>query len=56
MRGFMRRVFRDTRGGTAIEYGLIAALIVLGMIVALNLFAAQSISTWTNVSNKVATG
>jgi pilus assembly protein Flp/PilA len=33
---FFKRLIKDTSGVTAIEYGLIAALIVIGSLVALN--------------------
>lgn len=48
-----KRLIRSTRGGTAIEYGLILALVVLAMMAALTEFAATSVNMWTNVSNKV---
>ena len=32
IRGFLRRLGADVRGATAVEYGLICALIILGMI------------------------
>ncbi|WP_293880424.1 Flp family type IVb pilin [Sphingomonas sp.] len=49
----MRALRRNTKGGTAIEYGLIAALVVIGMITALTAFANVSISMWNNISTKV---
>jgi pilus assembly protein Flp/PilA len=51
---FLRRLCRNRRGTTAIEYGLIAALIVLAMLTALKEFAFQSTSMWNNVSTKVS--
>ena len=53
MTSILRRLRRDEKGGTAIEYGLIAALIVIAMITALGAFANESITMWTNVGNKV---
>jgi pilus assembly protein Flp/PilA len=54
MRGtFFKRLLRDTRGGTAIEYGLIAALIVVAMIGALNSVAGETIIMWSNVDTKM---
>ena len=44
---------RDRRGATAIEYGLIAALIIISMMVALKNFASVSVNMWQNVSNKM---
>jgi pilus assembly protein Flp/PilA len=52
----MRRLFelcRDERGGTAIEYTLIGALIFLAMVGAVGLFADTTIGMWNDVSNKV---
>jgi pilus assembly protein Flp/PilA len=50
----IRRVFADRRGGTAIEYGLIASLIVIAMIASLSGLANQTVGMWGNVHTKVA--
>ncbi len=47
-------LLRDDRGGTAIEYGLIAALIVMGAFLGLQNFAGTSVKMWNNVSNTVS--
>jgi pilus assembly protein Flp/PilA len=47
------RLLRDNRGGTAIEYGFILALVVLALMAALVAFASASLDIWTNVSDKV---
>ncbi len=44
---------RDSRGATAVEYGLILALIVIVMIVALKQVANANTDMWRNVSDKV---
>jgi len=49
----MRALARDRKGATAIEYGLIVALVVIAMIVALTNFANISVGMWNNISNKV---
>jgi len=52
----MRRfkdLLADKRGATAIEYGLILALIFLAMMAALQGVATQSTKMWNNVSEKV---
>ena len=49
------QLLRNRRGGTAIEYGLIAALITLTMLAAFQGVAETSVALWGNVSNKVAT-
>jgi len=45
---------RDQRGATAIEYGLIMALIFLAMVTGVNAAATKTINMWTNVTNTVA--
>jgi pilus assembly protein Flp/PilA len=49
----MRALARDRKGATAVEYGLIVALVVLAMLAALTNFANVSVGMWNNVSNKV---
>ncbi|MFN3945413.1 MAG: Flp family type IVb pilin [Allosphingosinicella sp.] len=52
----MRRfgeLFKDERGATAIEYGLILALVFLAMVGAVNSFADVVINMWMGVSNDV---
>ena len=46
-------MLRDTRAATAIEYGLILALIVIAMMAALSTVADRTISMWTNISTQV---
>ncbi|PAX08505.1 Flp family type IVb pilin [Sphingomonas lenta] len=48
-----RAFLEDKRGGTAIEYGLIAALIVIAMMSALSAFADTAIGIWNFVGNAV---
>ncbi|HET9429105.1 MAG TPA: Flp family type IVb pilin [Allosphingosinicella sp.] len=53
----MRRffsIFKDERAATAVEYGLILALIFLAMIGGVSTFAGTTINMWDNVSNTVA--
>ncbi len=47
---------RDNRGATAVEYGLIAALVVLGAFFGMKNFANTSVSMWNNVSTTVQNG
>ncbi|MEO8375175.1 MAG: Flp family type IVb pilin [Sphingomonas bacterium] len=49
----IRRLAKNRRGGTAIEYGLIAALVVITMIAAFQQVAGTTIGMWTNVSTKM---
>jgi pilus assembly protein Flp/PilA len=52
MKAFLERLVRDTRGTSAVEMGLICALIVLAMLTALQGVANQTKATWNNVSSK----
>lgn len=49
----IKRLFDDRRGGTAIEYGLIVALIVITMVVAFVEVANTTTTMWGNVNNKI---
>jgi pilus assembly protein Flp/PilA len=51
----MSRLAKETRGATAIEYGMIAAVIVIVMIVSFREVAAVTIGMWNNVNTKVTT-
>ncbi len=48
-----RRVRADQRGATAIEYGLIAALIVIAMIGGLTALGGGAGGLWTKINNAV---
>jgi pilus assembly protein Flp/PilA len=43
---------KSQHGATAVEYGLIAALLVVAMMVGFNNFADSTNGMWNNVSNK----
>lgn len=47
------RAIRDDRGATAIEYGLIVALVVIAMIVGLTSLADTTTGLWNNVAARV---
>jgi len=49
----LRRLAESRKGATAVEYGLIVALIVLSMLGALQVTAGATIDLWNNVSTKV---
>jgi len=47
---FWARSFaRDTRGATALEYGLIIAVVVLALVVALQTFGVNFAALWDTV-------
>ena len=45
----LRKLLRDSRGATAVEYGLIVALIVIAMIGALESVANENTGLWARV-------
>lgn len=47
------KLLRDNRGATAIEYGLIAALIAVAAITAMTALGNQLSTTFSNVSNNM---
>lgn len=55
IRKCLRTLSAEDRGATAIEYGLIAALIVVAMMGGLSTLGAGSNGMWGRVSNNVST-
>jgi len=53
---FLKRLVRETKGATAVEYGLILALVFLGMLTGIQRFGQSAIGVWTSVSNAVTGG
>jgi pilus assembly protein Flp/PilA len=51
---FIRKIIRNEKGATAIEYGLIAALIAVAAITAMKSVGTTLNSTFTNVSTQMA--
>lgn len=49
----LHRLAPAQQGATAVEYGLILALVVLALIAALTGLGGQTGSLWSNVSSKV---
>jgi pilus assembly protein Flp/PilA len=50
------KLIKNEEGATAIEYGLIAALIAVAAIAAMQSIGTQLGATFNNVSNALATG
>ena len=46
----LKRILKDERGVSAVEYGLIAALIIIAMLAGLAQVASQTTGMWNNVS------
>ena len=53
MNHVLRQLARSRRGATAVEYGLIVAVIVITMVAALQGLANTTTGMWNNVSDKV---
>lgn len=51
---FFNKLARDEQGATAIEYGLIAALIAVAAITAMQSLGSQLGSTFSEVSTEMA--
>ena len=48
-----RKMFRDTKGATAIEYGLIAALIAVAAVTAMGALGSTVSNTFSNVETSM---
>ncbi|AYJ87619.1 Flp family type IVb pilin [Sphingomonas paeninsulae] len=49
----MRALALNKKGATAVEYGLIVALVCLGMLAGLQALGAATSGLWNNISTKV---
>jgi pilus assembly protein Flp/PilA len=49
----IRKLFKNEKGATAIEYGLIAALIAVAAIGAMSAIGTKLSSTFSNVGSKL---
>ena len=52
----VRKMFANKKGATAIEYGLIAALIAVAAITAMSAVGGQVTKTFTNVASNIKAG
>ncbi len=53
MINFLKKLYLSDRGATAVEYGLILALIALAAIVAITGVADETVNMWNDVANQV---
>jgi len=53
---FFNKLLRDEQGATAIEYGLIAALIAVAAITAMQSLGSELNTTFNTVQSKMAEG
>jgi len=51
---FTRKLLRDRRGTSAVEYGIILGMIVLGLFVAVGGVANETLHMWTHVQTETA--
>jgi len=49
---FLYRIARDSRGGTAIEYGLIVAMLVVSSLVAYQGLSDANIRNWMLIAER----
>jgi pilus assembly protein Flp/PilA len=50
---FIRKMIKNSKGATAIEYGLIAALVAIAAITAMTNLGTQVSKTFNNVSSNM---
>jgi pilus assembly protein Flp/PilA len=50
MRNFLKNLFKNQQGATAIEYGLIAALIAVAIIVSITAVGTSLSTTFNSIS------
>jgi pilus assembly protein Flp/PilA len=55
MMKFLNQIVRDTRGATAIEYGLIAALIAVAVMTTVSGLGSQLNTTFSKTSSQLRT-
>jgi pilus assembly protein Flp/PilA len=54
MKSLVRRFLKDQNGATAIEYGLVAVIVSIAIVVALTLMAAPLEALYVNIRDGVA--
>ncbi|QQN73831.1 Flp family type IVb pilin [Croceicoccus sp. YJ47] len=52
MTSWIKAIWHDESAATAVEYGLIAAVLVIGLIGSLVFFASSTIGMWDGVSTR----
>lgn len=53
MSGLFRNFLEDERGATAIEYGLIASLVFMGTVGAIQVFAGKTTDMYNRITAKM---
>ena len=54
MIGLLRKLIRNKRGATAVEYGLIVSLVVIACVSAMSQMAASTNGMWNNIAGAVS--
>lgn len=52
---FLARLGRDATGATAVEYGLILALIFVAILGGVSALGGGTAGAWTNIANSITT-
>ena len=52
MKCFVLKMLKDDRGTSAVEYGIICAMIIIGLVSAVAGLGEQTSSMWQDVSSK----
>jgi pilus assembly protein Flp/PilA len=55
-KNILLNILRDTRGATAVEYGLLLALIAMAAAVGMTGFANEVSNLWTKVGTTINSG
>lgn len=53
MRNILKRLIRNVRGATAVEYGLIVSLVVIACVGAMTQMAASTNDMWNSIASAV---
>ena len=53
MFNFLTKLGRDESGATAVEYGLILAMVFLAMIGAVQAFGQEAIALWDSIADEI---
>ncbi|KTR82091.1 hypothetical protein NS277_15545 [Novosphingobium barchaimii] len=51
---YLKALLHDSRGTSAVEYGLILGIVVLGIFLAVSGVASETLKMWTYVEAKAA--
>jgi pilus assembly protein Flp/PilA len=52
MKAFLNSLRQDTRGTSAIEYGIICAMVVIAIVSAVRGLGSQNGGVWANIATK----